>query len=206
MAVIALALYATYFLLAVVLRTVIQVRRTGDAGFRLLAGRPGSEQWWAGVLFVAAIVTGVAAPIAGIVGLPPIAVLDHPAVAVTGAVLAVGGILATVAAQLAMGDSWRIGVGVAERTTLVTDGPFGSVRNPIFTAAAVTGLGLTLAVPNVVALVGLASLVLALQVQVRVIEEPHLVRTHGQAYVAYAAATGRFLPGVGTLAPVADRR
>ncbi|MPZ93596.1 MAG: hypothetical protein GEU96_01520, partial [Propionibacteriales bacterium] len=151
MAVIALALYATYFLLAVALRTIIQVRRTGDSGFRGLSGRPGSAQWWAGVLFVAAIVPGVAAPVAAIAGLPPVAVLDRPAVAVTGAVLAVCGILATVAAQLSMGESWRIGVGEAERTTLVTGGPFGSVRNPIFTAMAVTGLGLTLAVPNAVA-------------------------------------------------------
>ncbi len=38
-----------------------------------------------------------------------------------------------------------------------------------------------------------------MQVQVRAIEEPYLVRTHGAAYTGYAARTGRFLPGIGRL-------
>jgi ABC-type nickel/cobalt efflux system permease component RcnA len=33
-----------------------------------------------------------------------------------------------------MGASWRIGVDEGERTTPVTTGPFGLVRNPIFAA------------------------------------------------------------------------
>ncbi|MET9817324.1 MULTISPECIES: hypothetical protein [unclassified Streptomyces] len=40
-----------------------------------------------------------------------------------------------------MGASWRVGVDVGERTALITGGPFAYVRNPIFTAMAVTGLG-----------------------------------------------------------------
>lgn len=38
------------------------------------------------------------------------------------------------AAQQAMGRSWRIGVDTDERTELVTEGVFGLVRNPVFTA------------------------------------------------------------------------
>ena len=51
-----------------------------------------------------------------------------------GFALMLVGILSTLWAQLAMGDSWRSGVDVGERTRLVTSGPFAWVRNPIFTS------------------------------------------------------------------------
>jgi SAM-dependent methyltransferase len=41
----------------------------------------------------------------------------------------------------------------------------------------------------------------ALEVQVRLVEEPYLLRTHGRAYAEYGARTGRFVPGLGRLAP-----
>jgi protein-S-isoprenylcysteine O-methyltransferase Ste14 len=66
----------------------------------------------------------------------------------------VAGIVAMFGAQLAMGDAWRIGLDETERTGLVTGGPFRLVRNPIYTAMAVVGLGLALMVPNLVALAG----------------------------------------------------
>ncbi len=62
----AIGAYAVYLLVAFVVRTIIQVRQTGDTGFRGLSGRFGTAEWWAGVLFVVALVVGVAAPIAGL--------------------------------------------------------------------------------------------------------------------------------------------
>ena len=102
-----------------------------------------------------------------------------------------------VAAQMGMGDSWRIGVDPAERTGLVTGGIFALVRNPIFTAMLVTALGLTLMVGNVISLTGLAALYAALEVQVRFVEEPYLRTVHGPDYERYTATAGRFLPGLG---------
>jgi protein-S-isoprenylcysteine O-methyltransferase Ste14 len=116
-----------------------------------------------------------------------------------GVAVAVVGIVATVAAQLAMGASWRVGVDPAERTSLVTSGPFALVRNPIFTATLVTFLGLTLAVPSLFSIIGLIVLVVGVELQVRPVEEPHLLDVHGAAYVQFAARTGRFLPGLGRL-------
>ena len=49
---------------------------------------------------------------------------------------------------------------------------FGLVRNPVFTAMAFTGIGLTLMTPNI---------------------------THGDTYRRYATTTGRFLPSLGRL-------
>ena len=37
--------------------------------------------------------------------------------------------------------------------------------------------------------------------QVRAVEEPHLLATHGRAYADYAARVGRFVPGIGRLRP-----
>jgi len=44
MTTLAITLYVVYLLVAFVARTLIQVRRTGDSGFRGLSGRPGSAE------------------------------------------------------------------------------------------------------------------------------------------------------------------
>lgn len=200
MAVLALALYAVYLALAFGLRTLIQVRRTGSTGFQGLGGRPGSAEWIAGVGFTVALLLGAAAPLLALADVvEPIAALDRSALHIAGFALAIAGIAATFYAQVAMGASWRIGVDSAERTELVTTGPFALVRNPIFAAMLPTALGLALLVPSWVALVGLAGLAIALELQVRVVEEPYLLAVHRATYASYAARVGRFVPGVGLL-------
>ena len=197
MAVLALALLAVWLLLVAGLRTVIQLRRTGDVSAPHFRDRPGSPQWWARLLSAVGFACAVAAPLAELAGLEPIAILDRSPVRAAGVVLAVLGIAATLAAQLAMGASWRPDVDPDARTALVTGGPFRLVRNPIFTATAATATALALIVPNLVAAAMLATFFAALQVQVRLVEEPYLHRVHGTTYDRYAARTGRFLPWIG---------
>ena len=194
----ALALYLAYGATAFGWRTWAQWRRTGDTGLRLRAER-GSMQWWAKSGFIASLAAGVAAPIAGLGGLAPVAFLDLAWSRRTGVVLAVAGLVMTLAAQWQMGQSWRIGVDPGERTALVTVGMFRYVRNPIFTGMVLTALGLALMVGNVVAVVGFAALVVSLEVQVRLVEEPYLRTAHGEVYESYAAKAGRFMPAVGRL-------
>ncbi|MGC5628560.1 methyltransferase family protein [Georgenia sp. Z1344] len=88
-----------------------------------------------------------------------------------------------------------------ERTDLVTSGMFAVVRKPIFTAMLTVMLGLALLVPTGVTVAALLCLFLAVEIQVRLVEESNLLRTHGPAYTRYAQRVGRFLPGLGTLAP-----
>ena len=142
---------------------------------------------------------GVGGPLAHWLGLPPVSVLQHPPIQALGVVLALIGILAAFGAQMALGASWRIGVDQGERTALVTSGPFRWVRNPIFTAVLITFLGLALMVPNLVALIGWGLALTGIQTQVRLIEEPHLHRIHGEPYDRYTSTVGRFLPGLGRL-------
>ena len=140
----------------------------------------------------------VFAPILQLVGVvAPLGVLHVAWVQIAGIAGAAAGIAATVYAQLDMGDSWRIGVDRSETTTLVRSGVFGWVRNPIFTAMLVFGLGIALVTPNVVAIVGFVLLVVTIELQVRVVEEPYLLTVHGDAYRDYLAGVGRFVPGVG---------
>lgn len=194
----ALVLYSGYLVLAFGVRSWVQRRATGDAGFRGVSGRVGSWEWWGGVSFVLALVAGLAAPVAAMRG---VGQLDLPvAVGWAGAVLSIVGTWAALASQVAMGGSWRIGVDAGERTALVGTGPFALVRNPFFTATVLVGTGLALMIPNVVSLVGVGVLVLAVQLQVRVVEEPHLLKAHPDDFLDYAARVGRFVPWLGRLA------
>ncbi|GAA4757869.1 methyltransferase family protein [Actinomycetospora chibensis] len=178
-----------------------RARAGGDAGFRRPPREPRSPAWWGALSFVAALVLGLAGLLLGTFGVAkPLLPLDRaPAVPWLGLLLALVGFVGTVCSQQAMGRSWRIGVEESERTELVESGVFGWSRNPVFLAMIVTLAGLTLAVPNVVQLAALVCLVLAIEVQVRGVEEPYLLRAHGADYADYASRVGRFIPGVGRL-------
>jgi protein-S-isoprenylcysteine O-methyltransferase Ste14 len=196
MEVLALALYSVWLFAAFGVRTVLHWRKTGDTGWRGLSGRFGSPEWFAGVLFAVALVVGAAGPVLVLAGQQPIA--EPRLLHGVGTILALAGIALTVAAQLSMRDSWRIGVDASERTELRTSGMFRLVRNPIFSSMAVTSAGLFLMVSTVISLVGLLALVVAVQLQVRVVEEPYLLRTHGENYEKYRSTAGRFLPRIGS--------
>ena len=196
----ALVLLVIYFALAFGLRSWIHWRRTGTSGWKGISGRAGSAEWMGGVLFVVALAASVGAPLAELAGVVrPWSALGGSLASTVGLVLCAGGIASTLWAQLAMGDSWRVGVDDRERTVLVANGPFRLVRNPIYTSMLLGMGGVALLTPNVVAAVAMAALLGALELQVRRVEEPHLLRVHGESYRGYAARTGRFLPGIGRL-------
>ena len=134
----------------------------------------------------------------GLCGPAALGVWDAPsAVGVIGAVLALGGTMLTLAAQWRMGASWRIGLD-DRPTALVTTGLYRWMRNPIFTGMLLSLGGFALLSPAVWTLVGWLLTALAIAAQVRV-EERHLATAHGPAWTAYAARTGRFMPGLGRL-------
>ena len=198
MPIVALVLFAVFAALGFGWRSWEQRRRTGSTGFRGVSGRPGSVEWFAGVGFVAALAVAVLAPVLQLLGVvSPVSVLDAPWTQITGMVIALIGIFATVYAQLDMGDSWRIGVYPGETTTLVRTGVFGWVRNPIFTAMIAFGFGIALVTPNLVAIAGFLLLVATIELQVRIVEEPYLTATQGDSYRDYLAHVGRFVPGIG---------
>ena len=89
------------------------------------------------------------------------------------------------------------GASVSTPTNAPTWSPAASsavVRNPIFTVTIIAVVGLTAMVPTWPQLLGLASLITGIHIQVRMVEEPDLTRTHGTPYTTYTQHVGRFLP------------
>jgi len=205
----ALIVLVAYAVAAFGWRSLHQLRRHGDSGLRLARPERGAPRVAHGLLVVAlalAVATPVAAVVAGDAAAPGGAGalvtggLGTAAV-VAGSVLLAAGFALTLAAQVQMGASWRVGVDPEEATDLVTGGLYRWLRNPIYTAMLLALAGLVLLVPSGIALAALVVGTVALQLQVRVVEEPHLLRHHGATYRRWAGEVGRFLPGVGRLRP-----
>ena len=198
MAVIALVVLVSWLVLVTGFRTYLAYRRTGVMPV-LVRAEAGSPQSWARVVSTLGVGFAFAAPVAELAGFAPVAFLDHPPVRYAGLGIALVGIAGTLAAQSAMGVSWRPDVDPEARSPLVTTGPFRLVRNPVLTCTATTAIGLALMVPNVFAGLMVAAFITAWEIQVRLVEEPYLRRVHGEDYRRYAARTGRFLPMIGRL-------
>ena len=194
----ALVAYLAFVLVAFGWRTWRQYRQTGDSGFRGFTGDAVGRS--ASILFAAGLVLALIAPILELVGwVAPAPGLARPGVHAIGVAAFALGFALTTLAQVQMGVSWRIGVSAGEGTALVTHGVFGHVRNPIFTGMLLALVGLVLLVPSwLAALAALCGLV-AVEVQVRRVEEPYLLRMHGDRYREYARSVGRFVPGLGRL-------
>jgi len=181
-------------------RAAIQVRRTGSTGLIGLRAGAGVADWVSGILFVGGMAMGAGSIVLVLNdSLEPIDALDVDGVHAAGIALAAAGGLAVFGAQLGMGESWRIGVSDEERTDLITGGWFSLCRNPIYTAMIVGWLGFALLVPTWLGFAAVVVIAAGLELQVRFVEEPYLIRIHGDAYQAYTSRVGRFLPGIGRL-------
>jgi len=203
----ALVLVLFWFLSLFVFRSALQWWQTGSTGVKGFSGKVGSLEWNAGLMASFGLACGGAAPRLACGGAAPLAALfgwpggglffaSHP-LHLLGAVLTTLGIIGAWVSQVSMGHSWRVGVDQSEETTLVTEGLFSWVRNPIFSFILVSGVGLVALVPNAPAVLALVLTAVGIELQVRAVEEPYLSRVHGAAYEAYCSQTGRFFPGVG---------
>jgi protein-S-isoprenylcysteine O-methyltransferase Ste14 len=179
-------------------RVLVQLRTTGETGLIGLRGGAGVLDWLSGILFVGGMAMGVLSVTLVLQGsLSTIDAIDTTPLNVIGIVLAAAGGTAVFLAQLGMGASWRIGVSDDQNTDLVTTGWFSLVRNPIYSAMIVGWTGFALLVPTWLSIATVFVIAAGLELQVRAVEEPFLMRAHGDAYRAYGARVGRFLPGVG---------
>ena len=198
MARLATAMLVVFVVLTLFVRVAIQLRRTGSTGLIGLRKGAGALDWLSGILFIGGMAMAVVS--LNLVlndDLDPIDALDVDGLHAVGIVLAALGGLAVFGAQLGMGENWRVGVSDEQRTDLVTGGWFSVCRNPIYAAMVVGWSGFALMVPTWLGLAAVVVIALALELQVRFVEEPYLIRTHGNEYGAYASRVGRFVPGVG---------
>jgi putative Ca2+/H+ antiporter (TMEM165/GDT1 family) len=183
-----------------------RMRRVGVV--RSAARRPGTPAWWARAVFAVAVLLGLGAPLLVATDIvEPIALFDRPGWVAGGAAVVLLGTALVLAAQ-------RSRVTLQERgadPVTATRGLHARVRNPGFTGIIVATAGLLLMVPTLLGVLAAVLVVMAVQIQARAVREPGLARAHGEAYDAYAARTGRFLPRSGardaelTPAPDHDR-
>ena len=179
-------------------RVLIQLRTTGETGLIGLRAGASLADWLSGILFVGGMAMGVLSVTLVLLGsLATIDALDSTPIGVVGVALAAAGGSAVFLAQLGMGASWRIGVSDDQNTDLVTTGWFSLVRNPIYSAMIAGWTGFALMVPTWLSIAAVFVIAAGLELQVRTVEEPFLMRSHGDAYRAYARRVGRFMPGVG---------
>lgn len=193
---VALALQIAFLGLAFGARTYLHLRKTGTTGFRASARRSKAEALGAGGIAAAAIAS-LAATILALFTSGDTS--GEAWLRWSGAALAGTGLALVLAAQTNMGASWRIGVNQNETTDLVTGGLFKVTRNPIFLGMLVFWLGMAFLVPDVLSLMAFVLAVVAVEIQVRLVEEPYLIRVHGASYLDYASRTGRLLPLVGRI-------
>ena len=154
--------------------------------------RPGALL--ARALFGAAVLLGLGAPLLVATDVvQPIALFDEPGWVAGGAAVALLGTALLIAAQAQR-------VALQERgadPVSATRGLHARVRNPGLTGIVLATAGLLLMVPTLLGVLAAVLVVVAVQVQVRAVREPGLADRHGEAYAAYAARTGRFLPRPG---------
>jgi len=119
--------------------------------------------------------------------------LSSPAGFAFGIVLTVAGYAGTLWCYAIMGNAWRMGVNRAEKTALVTRGPFQFVRHPIYLFQIVMLAGAALLLPTPVSLAILVIHIVCCLTKAAD-EEAHLSTVLGEEYRDYLSRTGRFFP------------
>lgn len=121
-----------------------------------------------------------------------LAFLEAKAVTGVGIGLCLTGLVIGVAGEVTLGASFRVAL-PRERTRLVTTGIYLTIRNPCVLGVDLVALGTFLIAPSVLALLAAALNFTGYHLKI-VAEEAYLRQTHGAAYAAYCARTGRYLP------------
>ena len=112
---------------------------------------------------------------------------------VLGTLFVLAGYAGTHWCYASMGDTWRMGIDRSETTSLVTRGPYGSIRHPIYIFQVVILIGVALLLPAMLALLIIPLHLVCVWLKATD-EEAYLVTVHGQEYKDYCARTGRLLP------------
>lgn len=188
--------FVLYVLLVFVWPSYLVYKRTGVNPF--VFGKSNSINDYAGgcmkwiilAVFLRLLVGLIWPEIATQIGVLPF--LQHTLIQNTGFVMLHLGLLWSLVAVLQMGNSWRIGVNNAHKTTLAQNGLFKLSRNPAFLGMLITLGALFLILPDAVMLCALITTIIVLQVQIRV-EEAYLTTVHGDNYIKYMNTIRRWI-------------
>jgi protein-S-isoprenylcysteine O-methyltransferase Ste14 len=112
-----------------------------------------------------------------------------------GAAVNLAGLLFTVWARVHLGRNWSATVTLKEDHELVTSGPYGVVRHPIYTGLLLGVVGLAIAHGEWRSLLGVVIVALAFWRKLR-IEESWMLEQFGDVYRSYRQRVAALIPGV----------
>jgi protein-S-isoprenylcysteine O-methyltransferase Ste14 len=189
---------AVFFLMIGVQFTARSLGLHARNGFSYIHyGERGSSGWWHRHLFnlfrtliLAAVVARVFVDIDGWFGRFD-ALYQWP-VLITGMIFLITAFGLVNYFQAYMHEQWRSGVDPGQTGSLLTGGPYGRSRNPVFMSVMLGQLGFFLALPSVFSLVCLITGVSVLMRQARV-EERALTASFGDLYEGYRSRVPRWL-------------
>ncbi len=110
-----------------------------------------------------------------------------------GVFLSFGGILTLVLTHRALGIHWSTTLQFKEDHSLITTGPYGFIRHPMYTSLHIIFIGLAI-VSSFWPLWILVLLMTVFFVRIARIEEDMMIDEFGDEYVSYIERTGRYLP------------
>ena len=113
----------------------------------------------------------------------------------SGAAVTVGGLLFAVWARRHLASNWSSAVTIKEGHELITSGPYGVVRHPIYTGILTGFLGTAIALSQVRGVVGFVLIFVVLWAKLRK-EEEWMRSEFGETYAGYARRTAALVPYV----------
>ena len=115
--------------------------------------------------------------------------------AALGALLTLIGLLFTVWARIYLGRNWSGVVTIKANHELVTGGPYGLVRHPIYSGLTLAFIGSALAIGQWRGVLAVALVLIAIVHRI-LVEERFMRQQFGTAYDAYARSVSALVPGL----------
>jgi protein-S-isoprenylcysteine O-methyltransferase Ste14 len=109
--------------------------------------------------------------------------------------LTVSGLLFAIWARAHLGKNWSRSVTIKQGHELITSGPYGLVRHPIYTGLLVAFIGTTIAIGELRALIAIVILFVALWIKLR-LEEQWMQTQFGETYANYSRHVAALVPFV----------
>ena len=191
-----LLLFLIFISSAVLGRMFLQYRLTGNHGLRPANKQSPPTQIAAGLLLALSALVIFLYALGQTLGYLSMSFTPKLLQLIAGYLCYILGLITILFAQYQMGSAWRIGVDPDEKTELITHGLFQYVRNPIYTGLFIGGIGFLMTSPSMILLFGLLLGYIAIELFVRKIEEPYLLRQFGTRYQDWLNSTPRYFPGL----------
>ena len=189
-----LLMLSLFIISAVFGRMLRQYKMTGDHGIRLASKDSPPAQIVASVILLLSGLLILYCTVGLAIGFLKLNFLPTLFQILMGVFFYSVGLIIVLISQYQMGSAWRIGVDANEKTALVTSGLFKHVRNPIYTGLFIGSMGLWLVSPSILLMLGLLGLYVAVELFVRKVEEPYLLRQFGDEYKKWYHSTPRYFP------------